>query len=278
MTARPTATLRRMRALVAVVATALLLAGCASSPSTGTDGSSAGSSGSPSEPTNLTGDLTVYAAASLTASFDDLASEFEKVNPSVTVKPIDFDGSSTLATQLIQGAPADVFASADQATMNKVVKPGLIDGTGTAFASNTLQIAVQPGNPKHISGLADLANPGLTVVLCAPQVPCGSASHKLLDADGVAVKPASEEQNVTAVITKVKSGDADAGLVYVTDVKASAGAVDGVTIADAGNDVNSYPIAALKDAPNPAAAKAFVAFVLSDAGQKVLAKYGFGTP
>lgn len=268
MSTRPTTASKRMRGLVVVAAAALLLAGCASSPSSPSPSASAGPSG----------DLTIYAAASLTASFDDLASEFEKANPSVTVKPIDYDGSSTLATQLIQGAPADVFASADQANMNKVATPGLLDGTGTAFASNTLRIAVQPGNPKHITGLSDLAKPGLAVVLCAPQVPCGAASHTLLDADGITVKPASEEQNVTAVVTKVKSGDADAGLVYVTDVKASAGAVDGVTIPDADKAVNTYPIAALKHAPNPAAAKAFVAFVLSDAGQKVLAKYGFGSP
>lgn len=277
MTARPTTASRRVRALVAVTATALLLVGCASSPLTGSDGNT-GSAGSTTTASNLSGDLTIYAAASLTASFNDLASEFEKANPSVTVKPIDYDGSSTLATQLIQGAPADVFASADQANMNTVATPGLIDGTGTAFASNTLQIAVQPGNPKHITGLADLAKPGLAVVLCAPQVPCGTASHKLLNAEGITVKPASEEQNVTAVVTKVKSGDADAGLVYVTDVKASVGAVDGVTILDADKAVNTYPIAALKHAPNPAAAAAFVAFVLSAAGRKVLAKYGFGAP
>lgn len=275
---------RCARVLVAVAGVALM-AGCASGQS-GSGQSGSGQSGSERASTatgssssdTLSGDLTIYAAASLTASFNDLAAEFEKAHPAVTVKPIDYDGSSTLATQLIQGAPADVFASADQANMDKVATPGLIDGTSTVFASNTLEIVVQPGNPKKITGLADLAKSDLQVVLCAPQVPCGTASHKLLDADSVTVKPVSEEQNVTAVLTKVESGNADAGLVYVTDVRAAGSAVSGVTIPDADKAVNLYPIATLKAAPNARAAAAFLKFVLSKDGQKVLASYGFAKP
>jgi len=262
--------LRITAALAAPVLAALLLAGCASSAPASTP------TPSKSAADTLSGDLTIYAAASLTASFDDLAKQFHTLHPGVTVKPIDYDGSSTLATQLQQGAPADVFASADQPNMDKVAS--LVDGKSTVFASNTLQIAVQPGNPKKITGLADLAKPDLQVVLCAPEVPCGTASHKLLDADGITVKPVSEEQNVTAVITKVQAGEADAGLVYVTDVKAAAGAVDGVTIKDADKAVNEYPIATMKAAPNKAAGTAFTKYVLSAAGQKVLAKYGFAKP
>jgi molybdate transport system substrate-binding protein len=257
--------------LAAPIVAALLLAGCASGGSAGASPPAATTAAG-----TLSGDLTVYAAASLTASFDDLAKQFHALHPGVTVKPIDYDGSSTLATQLQQGAPADVFASADQANMNRV--KSLIDGHSTVFASNTLEIAVPPGNPKQITGLSDLASSDLKVVLCAPQVPCGSASHTLLDADSITVKPASEEQNVTAVITKVKAGEADAGLVYVTDVEAAARAVDGVKIPDADKAVNEYPIATMKAAPNAQAGKAFTTFVLSAAGQKILATYGFATP
>jgi molybdate transport system substrate-binding protein len=267
-----TRTVHRIAVLLAApVVAALLLAGCASGNSAGASDQTATKAAG-----TLSGDLTVYAAASLTASFDELAKKFHALHPGVTVKPIDYDGSSTLATQLRQGAPADVFASADQASMNRV--ESLIDAGSTVFARNTLEIAVPPGNPKRITGLSDLASSDLKVVLCAPQVPCGAASHTLLDADGISVKPASEEQNVTAVITKVKAGEADAGLVYVTDVEAAAGAVHGVKIPDADKAVNEYPIATMKAAQNAQAGKAFTKFVLSAAGQKVLAKYGFAKP
>mgnify|MGYP001234825051 CR=1 FL=1 len=233
------------------------------------------SSGDPAA-SGLSGELTIFAAASLTASFTELAADFHAENPGVTVKPISFDGSSTLATQLQEGAPADVFASADVANMDKV--GALIDGPPELFASNVLQIAVQPGNPLGITQLSDLAIPGLHVVLCAPDVPCGASAHKLLELDGVTVKPASEEQNVSAVLTKVRLREADAGLVYITDVLAAAGAVDGVAIAGADRAFNSYPIATLAASRNPDAANAFVAYVLSPKGQAVLAKYGFSAP
>jgi molybdate transport system substrate-binding protein len=223
----------------------------------------------------LTGSLTIFAAASLTASFTELADEFAADNPGVTVQPISFDGSSTLVTQLQEGAPADVFASADEANMAKVAD--LVDGS-TIFVTNVLQIVVQPGNPLGITGLADLAKPDVQVVLCAPEVPCGTASHTLLDLTGVSLTPVSEEQNVKAVLTKVQAKEADAGLVYVTDVAAAGDSVEGVDIAGADRAANSYPIAALKDSANPAVAKAFVDFVLSTRGQAVLAKYGFSAP
>ncbi len=224
----------------------------------------------------LHGELTIFAAASLTASFTELATEFSSNNPGVTVNPISFDGSSTLATQIIEGAPTDIFASADEANMQKV--NALLAGSPTPFASNVLQIAVQPGNPLGISRLLDLAEPGVQVVLCAPEVPCGAASHTLLNVESIELKPVSEEQNVKAVLTKVRLGEADAGLVYVTDVKAAAGAVDGVTIAGADRASNTYPIAAIKASKNPTAATAFVVFVLSERGQAILAKYGFSSP
>lgn len=262
------------RAAAAAIALAVagLLAGCQAA-SAGTPAASSTSSAGA-----LHGSLTVFAAASLTDSFNDLAKAFENAHPGVTVKPIDYDGSSTLATQIIAGAPADVFASADQANMKRVTDQSLAAAAPRIFVRNVLQIAVAPGNPKHIAKLSDLANPALKVVLCQPAVPCGAAALTLLDDDHVSVKAVSEEQNVTAVVTKVSSGNADAGLVYVTDVKASDGRVSGVRIPDADKAINNYVIAPLKNAPDPAVAKAFTAFVLSPAGRAVFAKYGFLAP
>ncbi|EPR76668.1 Molybdenum ABC transporter, periplasmic molybdenum-binding protein ModA [Leifsonia rubra CMS 76R] len=231
-------------------------------------------SDSPSQ--QLQGEITIFAAASLSASFTELAETFTAANPGVTVAPISFDGSSTLATQIVEGAPVDVFASADEATMEKVADE--IAGTPTHFASNLLQLAVQPGNPLDITGLPDLTRPGLQLALCAPEVPCGVASRTILKAQGVAVTPVTEEQNVKAVLTKVKAGEVDAGLVYVTDVLDSAGAVDGVTIAGAESARNSYPIATMAASQQPDIAEAFVSFVLSDEGQAILASYGFSQP
>jgi molybdate transport system substrate-binding protein len=223
----------------------------------------------------LSGTLTVFAAASLKKTFDQLKTTFQQQNPGVRVKDIDYDGSNTLVTQLKNGAGADVFASADEATMDKVAD--LITGR-VDFVTNTLQIAVAPGNPKNITGLADLAKSGITTVICAPAVPCGAASQRALAKAGVDLKPASEEQNVTAVLTKVSSGDADAGLVYQTDVKGAGGKVAGVDFPEASAAVNTYPIAALKASKNPAAAAAFVALVTGPEGQQVFAAAGFGKP
>lgn len=220
--------------------------------------------------------LAIYAAASLTAPFTELAEAFAEANPQVEVLPIVADGSSTLATQVIEGAPADVFASADRQTMDRVEQAGLLATEPAVFATNTLQIAVAPGNPLNIRGLSDLTAAGLDVVLCAPEAPCGAAAATLLAAAGVRVVPASEEQNVTAVATKVRLGEADAGLVYATDVRSAAGELDSVVIANAGLAVNRYAIAVVRPGDN--AAQDFVAWVLSAAGQAVLAEHGFGKP
>lgn len=228
--------------------------------------------------TSLSGKLTIFAAASLTASFDKLAAEFVKANPGVTINSIDYDGSPTLVTQLKEGASADVFASADEANMKKLADAKLLSGTSSIFTSNILEIAVTPGNPKRIKTLADLSNSKLLVVLCAPQVPCGAAARTLLSLDGVKVTPVSEEQNVTAVVTKVSTGDADAGLVYRTDVKAAGGRVQGIPVSDAGRVVNDYTIGIPTSSKNPKAAAAFIRWVLSAKGQAILTSYGFTKP
>lgn len=255
----------RRSAIAIVAALVLVLTGCA-----GTADPSPSSS-APASESSLTGDLAVYAAASLKGAFDAIAEAFTAENPDVTVTPV-YDGSSTLVTQILEGAPADVFASADEANMDKAADVAV---EPTLFASNTLVIAVPAGNPGGVETIADLAD--VTTVLCAPEVPCGAASVKLLESAGVTVEAASLEQNVTAVLTKVETAEADAGLVYATDV---IGRDDIEVIVPDGADevVNHYPIAALADAPNPDAAAAFVAFVLSDAGQRILADFGFGAP
>lgn len=220
--------------------------------------------------------LTVLAAASLTESFTDLEKAFEAAHPGVDVR-LNFAGSSALAQQIANGAPADVFASADQANMDKVTEAGLATSP-TVFATNRLTIAVAPGNPKRITGLADLGGDDVTSVVCAPQVPCGAAVGKAATAAGVTLKPASEEQDVKAVLSKVTAGEADAGLVYVTDVAATRGKADRVDFREAGDAVNSYPIVALAGAAKADLAEEFVAFVLGDAGRRELAEAGFGAP
>lgn len=247
---------------VAIVASALLLAGCSGTTSSGAE---------PAQP------LTVFAAASLQGAFDELAQDFEAQHPEYPIDPIVYDGSQALATQVIDGADVDVIAFANEASLEPVTDAGAADAS-TIFATNTLQIAVAPGNPLGISGLADLADPELSVVLCAAEVPCGAASHTLLDEAGVTVTPVSEETNVTSVVTRVSNGEADAGLVYATDIAAAGDALKGITPGNAGVAVNRYPIAVASTAPSPHAAAAFVDFVMSDGGQKILHEYGFGQP
>ncbi|MGN8551408.1 UNVERIFIED_CONTAM: molybdate ABC transporter substrate-binding protein [Microbacterium sp. SLM126] len=267
--------LRRPILMTALITGLLVVAGCASAG----DEPAGPVTPGPSEPVvteELTGELTIFAAASLGTAFDELATQFEARHPQLEVLPISYDGSSTLATQLIEGAPADVFASADEDNMQRVVDAGLASAP-ELFASNTLVIAVPAGNPGGVESIEDLGADGLTVVLCAPEVPCGAASRTLLADNGVTVSPASLEQNVTAVLTKVAAGEADAGLVYATDVL-SRDDVEPVEAAGAGEVVNRYPIAALAEAGNPAAAAAFLEFVLSDTGRAVLDELGFGAP
>jgi molybdate transport system substrate-binding protein len=188
-----------------------------------------------------------------------------------------FGGSSTLVAQIQQGAIGDVFASADQPNMQKAVDAGLVAGSPSIFAHNQLEIVVAAGNPKHLAGLSDLARSGLVVVLCAPVVPCGRYAAQALQKAGVAVKPASQETDVKAVVSKVALGEADAGIVYVTDIQAAGAKVQGVEIPAGQNVVADYPVAILKDSQNAPLAKAFVSYLLG-AGQQSLARYGFTGP
>lgn len=237
-------------------------------------GTAAAPTTSPS-PGDVGGSVTVFAATSLAAAFKAEGAAFEAAHPRTTVS-FNFAGSSDLATQIDQGAPADVFASADQPNLEKVAKAGNVAGSPRDFATNRLEIIVPPGDPRGVHALADLARPGLVVVLCAPVVPCGSYAAQALAKAGVHVTPASQEQNVGGVVSKVESGDADAGIVYTTDVRAADGKAMGITIPAADNVAAVYPIATLKGSANPAGGRAFIEFVLSAQGQSILARYGFG--
>jgi molybdate transport system substrate-binding protein len=266
-----------MKKLALAVAAVALFAGACSSSDQASSNPNASTFAAPA-PAGSGGEaktLTVFAAASLTESFTALGKQFEAAHPGVSVK-FSFGGSSTLVQQLNNGAKADVFASADQANMDKATQGGVIDGQPTVFASNKLAIAVAPGNPKGIKSFADLAKSGQKVVVCAQQVPCGSATQKVEKNTGVTLKPASEEQDVKQVLAKVQSGDADAGLVYVTDATSAAGKVDKVDFPDAAGAINNYPIAVVKNAPQAALAKEFTDFVLGAPGKDELTKIGFG--
>ncbi len=264
---------RTIAFIPALAVAALALAACSSTPADTTPTPTAPAT---SAAPQLSGELTVYAAASLKAGFDAIATAFETANPGVTIDPIDYDGSSTLVTQITGGAAVDVFASADQANMQKLVDAKLATGATPLFATNTLVIAVPKGNPKGIAAIADLAKPDLKVVLCAAGVPCGTAAHKLLDLDKVTVTPVSEEQNVTAVLTKVASGEADAGMVYSTDAAGDAKDVDAITPENADQVINQYPITVLDGAKHTEVAQAFVDFVTGTPGQTILKGLGFG--
>jgi molybdate transport system substrate-binding protein len=224
----------------------------------------------------LSGTITVFAASSLNAAYTAIGKEFEKTHPG-TMVTFTFGGSSMLVSQIQQGAIGDVFASADQPNMQKLINAGLTVQSPIVFARNGLEIVVGRGNPKHITSLADLARSGLVVVLCAPVVPCGHYASQALQKAGVSVQPASQEADVKAVLTKVALGEADAGIVYVTDVKAAGGAVEGVAIPPAVNVVAEYPIVILKDSQNRALARAFLSYVLTD-GRPILVRYGFTNP
>jgi molybdate transport system substrate-binding protein len=217
--------------------------------------------------------LRVFAAASLTDAFEEIAEDFEAASDGVTVE-FNFAGSSDLAVQITEGAPADVFASANEKQMEAV---GDAVPTPELFASNTLTIVVPADNPAGITGLADLASSDVTLVTCAPEVPCGAATATLEETQGVDLQPVSEEANVTDVLGKVASGEADAGIVYVTDIARGEG-VTQIELAGAAEVLNYYPIGVLADSENSAAAAAFVEWVLSEDGQSVLASYGFAAP
>ena len=262
----------KIRALAAIgAATALLLTGCG--------GGSSGSSAAPASaaPAAAPKTLTVQAAASLTETFTALGKTFEGSHSGVKVR-FNFGGSSTLAQQITQGAPADVFAAASPATMKTVTGAGDASGSPRVFTRNRLVIAVPEDNPGRVAKVGDLSRPGLKVVLCAEQVPCGAAAKTALGAAGVEVEPASREQDVKAVLTKVGLGEADAGLVYRTDAKAAAGKVTGIEFPEAAKAVNDYPIVEVAKAPNSALAEEFIGLVLGERGRAVLARAGFEAP
>jgi molybdate transport system substrate-binding protein len=224
----------------------------------------------------LGGEVVVFAAASLTDAFTELGEAFAEEHPGTSVT-FSFAASSELAGQLIEGAPADVFASADGANMTKAVDADSIDGRPTTFATNRPTIVVTAGNPEGIETLADLTRPGRIVVVCAPEVPCGSYASQVFEAAGIEVTPDSYEENVRAVVTKVALGEADAGLAYETDA-ASDDRIDAVALPDEIDVVAEYPMAVVADAPNAEAGQAFVDFALGERGREILIDHGFGRP
>ena len=247
---------------------AVTLAGCGPAAVDG-DGSAAGDGPS--------GEVLVFAAASLTNAFEELREEFVADNPGVAVV-FNFAGSQTLASQINEGAPADVFASANQAQMAVVEEAGNLAGSPEVFTANRLAIVVEPGNPLGIAGLSDLAEAGLLVVLPAEEVPAGRYAREALDAAGVMVTPVSLDRDVRAAMSKVELGEADASIVYVSDVVAAGDRVTGIEIPAEHNVPAAYQIARLAGARSPEAAEAFVAFVLSENGQAILADHGFTAP
>ena len=250
----------RLAAVLAVAALALAACGGGDEPPGGFSGSS--------------NEIKVFAAASLTAAFTELGQQYTSANGGTKVT-FNFAGSQALATQIQQSAPADVFASADLANMDKVKD---LVGTPKSFASNLLAIVVEKGNPKGVKGLDDLGNGDLKVVLAGEEVPAGKYAKQVLDKAGVGVTPVSQEDNVKAVVTKVSLGEADAGLVYVTDVSAGGDKVEGVDIPQTENVTATYPIATVKASTAKDKAQAFMDLVLSAQGQQVLEQFGFLPP
>lgn len=264
--------MKRPLAACAAAALVLALAGCGSD--TGTPNGATSSSAPPAASSPA---LTVFAAASLKGTFTKLGEQFEASHAGTKVT-FNFAGSSDLVTQLQQGAPADVFASADTKNMAKATGDNLVEGSPVNFASNTLEIAVPPDNPAKVTSFKDLTKSGIKLVVCAPAVPCGSAAEKIETATGITLKPVSEESSVTDVLNKVQTGEADAGLVYVTDVKSAGDKVTGITFPESKEAVNQYPIAALASSKNKDLAQEFAELVTGPEGQKVLADAGFAKP
>jgi len=257
--------------------TALALTSCSSTSTTSSTAAAKPSGSQTSSGPILSGTVTVLAAASLQTSFTTLGKQFEAANPGVTVK-FSFAGSDTLATQITQGAPADVFAAASPTTMNTVVTAGDNAAAPVTFTRNELEIATAPGNPLGITSLAGLAKSGVKVSLCASTVPCGAASLTVLKAAGVDVTPVTEVTDDTTDVTDVEDGQVDASLVYHSDLVGDSGKMTGVTFPQAGDAINTYPIVLLKNAPDATAAQAFIAYVLSSAGSSVLTTDGFLAP
>ncbi|MFF9038314.1 molybdate ABC transporter substrate-binding protein [Streptomyces sp. NPDC014892] len=262
---------RALRAAGAGAAALLVLSACGSSDS----GSSAQSG--PAGAGELSGEVIVFAAASLKESFTTLGERFEKEHPGTKVT-FSFGGSDALAAGITGGAPADVFASASPRTMAVVTEAGDASGTPQTFVRNQLEIATLPGNPDGISSLEDLTDPGLKVVLCDEAVPCGAAAKKALDASELKLTPVSYEEDVKSALNKVVLKEADAAVVYRTDVKTAGEKVEGVEFPESADAINDYPITLLKESKNTGTAKAFIALVRSAEGQKVLTDAGFLKP
>jgi molybdate transport system substrate-binding protein len=264
----------RLRIAAAAVAT-LALVSCSSTGST--SGSATGTAPAPSGTTStVTGGITVFAAASLTEAFTRIGKDFEAANPDTTIS-FNFGASSTLAAQIAEKAPADVFASASSTTMDTVVASGAVS-SATVFAVNTMAIATPTDPVVPVTSLADLAEPGIKLAVCEQAVPCGAAAQTLLTDNELTVTPSSEEIDVKAVLAKVQLGEVDAGIVYVTDIRAAGDTVTGVEIPADQNVTTDYPIATVADSPNPDLAAAFVAYVLSAPAQQALSEAGFGSP
>ncbi|QJW35560.1 molybdate ABC transporter substrate-binding protein [Cellulosimicrobium protaetiae] len=283
-TTRTTASRRRARGALAGLGTAVLVAALAACGTGGGAREDVASSDGATDPASTPAEertLTVLAAASLRDVFTDLAGDFEAEHEGVTVA-LSFAGSSDLGDQILAGAPADVFASADERTMTRVVDAGDASDP-VAFATNTLTVVTPPGNPAGVETFADLARDDVKVVVCAPEVPCGGATDTVAEAAGVTIHRVSEEANVTDVLAKVTSGEADAGLVYVTDATLAGDAVDVVDVPETDAALNVYPIALVAAAEEAgpeqvALARAWVDLVTGDAGQAALAAAGFGAP
>jgi molybdate transport system substrate-binding protein len=248
-----------------------LLTGCAAAAGSGSPAAGPGPQAA------VRGTVTVFAAASLTDAFGTLGEQFEAEHPDVTVT-FSFGASSGLAQQVLAGAPVDVFAAASPATMATVTDADDDAAEPQVFARNRLAIAVPPDDPGRVRGLADFARPELLLALCAPEVPCGAAAAEVFAAAGITPAPDTLEQDVRAALSKVALGEVDAALVYRTDVLAAGADVRGIAFPEADSAVNDYPVVTLEDAPNPVAAQAFVAHVLSSEGQQVLADAGFDSP
>ncbi|MEV7771128.1 molybdate ABC transporter substrate-binding protein [Kitasatospora sp. NPDC086791] len=286
MSTRTTGTTRRVAvAAAATLALSLGVTACGSDSgksagATASDAANAATSNAAATGSGVpkaSGAITVFAAASLKESFTELGKRFETANPGSKVT-FNFGGSSSLATSINSGAPADVFAAASPATMKTVSDAGGASGQPATFVKNTLTIAVPKGNPRHVAGLKDLTASGVKVALCAKEVPCGAAAQTALKAAGLDLTPVTLEQDVKGALTKVELGEVDASLVYRTDVQADAAKIDGVDFPEAAKAVNDYPITALAKAPNKDGAAAFVAYVQSPEATQVLTAAGFQAP
>ena len=263
----------KARSFLAIAVLLGLVGGACGSDESGSVATTEHAAGSPT----VSGQVVVFAASSLTEAFSEIGEAFMALNPNANVT-FNFAGSGDLVTQITEGAPADVFVSADDSSMTKLTDADQNAGDPVRIAKNSFEIIVEKDNPKNIGGLADLADPDLIVVLCADTVPCGKGAAKVLENAGVILAPKSLEDKVKGVVTKVTAGEADAGIVFATDVQAAGDAAAGVAIPADVNVISNYSAVITKEAPSALAAHAFLDFVASDAGQAILAQYGFLAP